>query len=182
MTSKRSLLTFAPLAAFLLLALVLGVSLMRGKARDLPVDRVRPFPAAALAPLKPGSPGLATADLKGQVTLVNIFASWCPSCALEVPMLKSITDSGIAPVYGVAWLDAPEKTTAWLSTYGDPFSRIGQDTTGRLGTDLGVTGAPETFVVDKQGRIRLRFVGPIDRAAWEGKLLPLVIQLQAEKG
>ena len=180
--NRRSFLTFIPLGLFLALALVLGVSLLRGKARDLPVDRVRPFPVATLSPLRAGEPGLSNADLKGQVSLVNIFASWCASCGLEAPMLKSISDSKIVPVYGVAWLDAPEKTTAWLEQYGNPFARIGEDTTGRLGTDLGVTGAPETFVVDKQGRIRLRFVGPIDRPAWEGKLLPLVTQLQAEKG
>jgi cytochrome c biogenesis protein CcmG/thiol:disulfide interchange protein DsbE len=180
--TPRRLFVFAPLAAFLLLAVVLGIGLLRGHARDLPPDRVRPLPAFALAPLKPGAPGLSKSDLKGQVALVNVFASWCQSCALEAPMLQAIADSKVAPVYGVAWLDAPEKSQAWLDRYGDPFARIGEDTTGRLGLDLGVTGAPETYVIDKAGRIRLRFVGPIDEAAWTGKLLPLVQKLQAEKG
>lgn len=180
--TRRSLATFIPLGLFLAVALVLGVGLLRGHARDLPPDRVRPLPSFALAPLRPGQPGLASADLQGKVALINVFASWCTSCAVEAPTLQRIAASGAAPLYGVAWLDAPEKSQEWLAKYGDPFARIGEDTSGRLGLDLGVTGAPETFVVDKQGRIRLRYPAPIDDAAWAATFQPLLAKLNAEPG
>lgn len=180
MTLRRSLTTIAPLALFLVIALVLGVGLMRGKPRDLPVDKVRPLPAFALESLHAGQPGLAKEDLAGHVSLINVFASWCASCAVEAPMLEQISRSGAVKLYGVAWLDAPEKSRAWLDRYGDPFERVGMDTTGRLGLDLGVTAAPETFVIDKQGRIRFRQAGVVDEAAWNRVIGPLVAQLDAE--
>ena len=182
MTLRRSLLTFIPLGLFLALAVVLGIGLFKGHASDLPPDRVRPLPTFALSPLKPGQPGLANADLKGKVSLINVFASWCVSCAAEAPTLAKISASGAVPIYGVAWLDAPEKSQEWLDKYGDPFARIGEDTSGRLGLDLGVTGAPETFVIDKQGRIRLRYPAPIDDAAWATTFQPLLAKLNAEPG
>ncbi len=171
-------LLLAPLCAFLLLAILLGVGLWRGHPSEARVDATRPLPAFTLAPLQPGGPGLAKADLAGRVAMINVFASWCPSCAEEQPMLLQLASSGAAPIYGVAWLDPPDKTRAWLQEHGDPFTRIGEDTSGRLGIDLGVTGAPETFIVDKRGRIRYRQIGPITDETWRTVLQPLIQRLQ----
>jgi cytochrome c biogenesis protein CcmG, thiol:disulfide interchange protein DsbE len=177
--SNRVLLA-APLAAFLVLAAFLGYGLWRGHPSEARVDAIRPLPAFDLKPAVPGAPGLAKADLVGRVSLINVFASWCPSCADEQPMLKAIAQSGPAPLYGVAWLDQPDKTAAWLNRWGDPFARVGEDPGGRLGIDLGVTGAPETFVVDKTGMIRYRQIGPITEDQWRETLAPLIAKLQQE--
>lgn len=172
----------APLVCFLGLAGVLGYGLWRGHPSQARVDATRPLPAFALQPLRPGEPPLTKADLAGQVSMINVFASWCASCAEEQPMLAQMAASGAAPLYGVAWLDPPEKTAAWLKQYGDPFRRIGEDTSGRLGIDLGVTGAPETFIVDRQGRIRYRQIGPISPETWTTVLQPLIARLQSKGG
>ena len=156
------------------------MGLWRGHPSQARVDAIRPLPAFALAPLQPGAPGLAKADLKGRVAMINVFASWCPSCAEEQPMLLQLASGGAAPIYGVAWLDPPDKTRAWLQEHGDPFARIGEDTSGRLGIDLGVTGAPETFIVDKEGRIRYRQIGPITDETWRTVLQPMISRLQSD--
>lgn len=179
-SSRMRLLLLAPLVFFLVMAGVLGYGLWRGHPSQARVDATRPLPAFELQPLQPGAPGLARSDLIGQVSMINVFASWCPSCAEEQPMLMRLSAAGAAPIYGVAWLDPPEKTTAWLAEHGNPFRRIGEDSSGRLGIDLGVTGAPETFIVDKQGRIRYRQIGPIDDQTWSAVLQPLIARLQAE--
>jgi cytochrome c biogenesis protein CcmG/thiol:disulfide interchange protein DsbE len=178
--SPIRLLLLAPLLVFLGLAAILGLGLWRGHPSQARVDAVRPLPAFALQPLHPGDPPLTKADLAGQVSMINVFASWCPSCAEEQPMLLQLSASGVAPIYGVAWLDPPEKTSAWLQEHGDPFRRIGEDASGRLGIDLGVTGAPETFIVDRKGRIRYRQIGPITEDTWRNVLQPLIGRLQSQ--
>ena len=95
-------------------------------------------------------------------------------------MLLQLAAAGAAPIYGVAWLDPPEKTDAWLQEHGDRFRRIGEDTSGRLGIDLGVTGAPETFIVDRRGQIRYRQIGPITQDQWRTVLQPLIARLQSQ--
>jgi cytochrome c biogenesis protein CcmG/thiol:disulfide interchange protein DsbE len=177
---RLRLLLLAPLVAFLGLAAILGLGLWRGHPSEARVDATRPLPAFALQPLRPGEPALTKADLAGQVSMINVFASWCPSCAEEQPMLMQLSAAGVAPIYGVAWLDPPEKTAAWLQEHGNPFRRIGEDASGRLGIDLGVTGAPETFIVDRQGRIRYRQIGPITEETWRNVLQPLIARLQAK--
>jgi cytochrome c biogenesis protein CcmG/thiol:disulfide interchange protein DsbE len=180
--SRTRLLLLAPLIAFLGLAAILGYGLWRGHPSEARVDAIRPLPAFALQPLQPGGATLTRADFAGHVSMINVFASWCPSCAEEQPMLMQLSASGVAPIYGVAWLDPPEKTSAWLQEHGNPFRRIGEDSSGRLGIDLGVTGAPETFIVDRQGRIRYRQIGPITEETWRNVLQPLILRLQAQTG
>ena len=177
---RARLLLLAPLLAFLGLAAILGYGLWRGHPRQARGDATRPLPAFALQPVQPGGLPLSKADLAGQVSMINVFASWCPSCAEEQPMLLQLAQSHVAPIYGVAWLDQPEKTRAWLDQHGDPFTRIGDDAGGRLGIDLGVTGAPETFIVDRQGRIRYRQIGPITDDTWRNVLQPLIARLQSQ--
>lgn len=169
-----------PLAAFLGLVALFGVGLWKDAPRDSALDAPRPLPAFDLPAVREGAPGLKNADFAGQVALVNIFASWCPSCLIEHPFLMKLSAEKQARIYGVAWVDGPGKAAEWLDRHGDPYLRTGEDAGGALGADLGVTGAPETFVIDKQGRIRHRFVGPITEEAWATKLAPMIAQLEAE--
>jgi cytochrome c biogenesis protein CcmG/thiol:disulfide interchange protein DsbE len=140
----------------------------------------RPMPTFALAPLTPEKPALENADLVGKVSLVNVFGSWCSACVLEHPQLTEIAESGEVAVYGVDWRDPPGAGAAWLERYGDPYAKTGVDSDSRLAIDLGVTGAPETFVVDRDGRIRYKQIGPITPEIWADTILPLVKKLEAE--
>jgi len=140
----------------------------------------RPFPAVDLPPIAGRDKGFATADLGGQVALVNIFASWCVSCKVEHPILMAHAQSGGIPIYGIAWKDDPVATAELLKADGDPYRLVGADRSGRAAIDLGVTGAPETYVVDKTGRIRYKQIGPITEDAWSQVLQPLMKKLAAE--
>ena len=124
-------------------------------------------------------PGLATADLKaGQVVLVNFFASWCVPCRAEHPVLMALKKRGIVPIYGINYKNKADEARGWLNELGDPYTRLGADENGRVGIDWGITGVPETFVVDGGGRIRYRQWGPIDGKALEEKILPVIRKLQ----
>lgn len=169
-----------PLAAFAALCAVFAIGLWNTTPRDAALDAPRPLPAFELPAVREGEPGFAKTDLKGQVALVNIFASWCPSCVIEHPFLMRIAAENRAKLYGVAWVDGPGKAAAWLDRHGDPYLLKGEDAGGTLGAELGVTGAPETFVIDKQGRVRHRFVGPITQESWDSTLAPMIAQLEAE--
>lgn len=139
-----------------------------------------PVPEMALAAI-PGRgrdpDGITDDDLKGEVSLVNIWGSWCVACLAEHPVLNEIAKSGVVPVQGIAWRDAPTASLAWLRKHGDPYQRIGQDPRSQAAIAFGVTGAPETFVVDRAGVIRYKHTGPITPEDWEYKLKPLVAEL-----
>lgn len=137
-----------------------------------------PFPEVDLPPLPGREPGLTTADLKGQVSLVNIWGSWCVACLAEHPMLLALKRENIVPIHGVAWRDPPDASVKWLAQHGDPYALIGQDPRSHTAIALGVTGAPETFVVDANGVIRYKHIGPITPEVWETKLAPLIAQLK----
>jgi cytochrome c biogenesis protein CcmG/thiol:disulfide interchange protein DsbE len=141
----------------------------------------RPFPAMDLPPIDGHPKGFATADLGGEVALVNIFGSWCVACRIEHPLLMALTAAGEIPIYGIAWKEKQSAdTAAWLRQHGDPYRLVGFDGSGRAAIDLGVTGAPETFPVDKAGRIRYKQVGPITEDVWRLDLKPLIDKLAAE--
>jgi cytochrome c biogenesis protein CcmG/thiol:disulfide interchange protein DsbE len=169
-----------PLAAFAALVVLFGIGLWKDAPREAALDAPRALPAFNLPPVREGEAGFAKVDLGGEVALVNIFASWCPSCAVEQPLLMRLSAEKAARIYGVAWVDGPGKAAAWLDRHGDPYVRKGEDASGTLGAELGVTGAPETFVIDKQGRVRHRYVGPITEEAWATTLQPMLAQLEAE--
>jgi cytochrome c biogenesis protein CcmG, thiol:disulfide interchange protein DsbE len=121
----------------------------------------KPAPALDLPSVYPGRLGLSSADLKGRVTVVNVFASWCLPCRAEHPVLSRLArEQGVALV-AINWKDAPEAGRAWLAELGDPFGRVGSDPSGRAGIDWGVYGVPETYIVDPAGRIRYKHVGPL---------------------
>ncbi len=141
-----------------------------------------PVPEIDLPPL-PGrgdtqSDGLATPDLKQEVSLVNIWGSWCIACLAEHPLLMDLAAEDSVPIHGVAWRDNPEASVRWLARNGDPYDRIGQDPVSEAAVAFGVTGAPETFIVDGNGVIRYKHIGPITEEVWANTMAPLIDQLR----
>ncbi|KAF0222179.1 MAG: cytochrome c bioproteinis protein CcmG thioldisulfide interchange protein [Rhodospirillaceae bacterium] len=175
----RRLLYLLPVAVFGILALFFlrGLTL---NPREIPSVLInRPVPVMNLAPLPGrGDTGLTTADLKGRVSLVNIYGSWCIACVQEHPYLVKIKQTGIVPIHGIDWRDDPVEGAKWLKKHGDPYDRVGVDPApGRTAIDFGVTGAPETFIVDKDSIIRYKHIGPVTPEAWEQTLLPIIKEL-----
>ena len=176
----RRLLFLLPLVGFLALAAMFKWGLGHDP-RTLPsmlIDRPVPEMALAALPGRPEGSGLTTAHLKGRVSLVNIFGSWCIACVQEHPYLMQIKKSGIVPIYGIDWRDDPVEGARWLAKNGDPYDRVGIDPApGRTAIDFGVTGAPESFIVDKDGVIRYKHIGPITPDNWQSTLLPIIREL-----
>ena len=140
------------------------------------------MPEFRLAPVKGRTLGLATEDLKGEVSVVNVFASWCTACREEHPLWMELARRRALPIHGLNYKDQPDAAARWLDELGDPYTRTGADLDGRVGIDWGVYGVPETFVIDRQGRIRRKFIGAITRKIVDAELLPLVAQLRGEPG
>ena len=175
----KRLLFIAPAVAFVALLAAFFVGLRRDPS-VLPSQLVgKPVPAFSLPPVQPGEPGLAHTEFTGEPKLLNIFASWCAACRIEHPYLMRLRAYGV-PIHGLDWKDEPEKGAAWLEQFGDPYIRSGNDRTGRTGIDLGVTGAPETFVIDGKGRVRYRHVGVVTPQVWEDTIKPLMDKLRQE--
>lgn len=174
----RRLLFILPVALFAVLAGYFSLGLFRDPS-VLPsalIDKPAPeFTLPALADKQ----GLATPDLAGRVTLVNFFASWCVPCRAEHPMLMRLAGQDGFALYGIDYKDKPEDAKKLLAELGDPYRRIGVDRDGRTAIDFGVYGVPETYVLDKDGRIRYRQVGPITSEDYDQKILPLLKQLGA---
>ncbi len=126
----------------------------------------RPVPPFSL-------PGLASSDLRGRPVLVNFFASWCVPCVEEAPVLMDLRRAGV-PLYGIAYKDKPEATDAFLSRHGDPYARLARDLPGRVAIDWGLTGVPETYLIDRDGIVRWRWVGPLTPEAVTAELQPLL--------
>lgn len=141
----------------------------------------KPAPAFSL-PAPEGFPqGLATADLKGKVTILNVFASWCPPCHAEHPLLVELAKEakgGAFQLVGLNWKDKDEKLAAWFKEAGDPFSRIGADRTGRIGIEWGVYGAPETYILDRDAKIVYRYAGPLTKELIRDEIRPLLAKLK----
>jgi cytochrome c biogenesis protein CcmG/thiol:disulfide interchange protein DsbE len=141
----------------------------------------KPAPEFAL-PAPQGFPaGLSAADLKGKVTILNVFASWCPPCHVEHPLLldlaKEATNGGFQLV-GLNWKDKDEKLAAWFKEAGNPFARIGADPDNRVGIDFGVYGAPETFIIDRDAKIVYRYAGPLTQELLRDEIRPLLAKLK----
>jgi cytochrome c biogenesis protein CcmG/thiol:disulfide interchange protein DsbE len=164
-----------PLALFVVLA---GIFLYRletgGDVETIPSALVgKPAPEFDLPPLEGSSlPGLKRADLDGKVSLVNVFASWCGPCRLEHPQLAALAKDPRISLVGINYKDLSENARRFLGELGNPYAAIGVDTKGRTAIDWGVYGVPETFVVDRKGIIRYKFIGPIDAEALDRVLRP----------
>jgi cytochrome c biogenesis protein CcmG/thiol:disulfide interchange protein DsbE len=174
----RRALFFLPVVVFAALAVYLALALAPGRdPHVLPSVLIdRPAPAFDLATLG-GGPALARDALKGQVVLVNFFASWCVPCRVEQPLLMRLAEQDHLPLYGIAYKDKPQDAAAFLKQLGDPYRAVGLDREGRTGIDFGVYGVPETYVIDQAGRIRYRHVGPLTAEVVDRQLLPLVKKL-----
>jgi cytochrome c biogenesis protein CcmG/thiol:disulfide interchange protein DsbE len=173
----RRLLYLLPLVLFVVLAGYFSLSLGEG-SRELPSALIdKPAPDFVLPPLRTGD-AVSLAGLRGQVTVVNFFASWCVPCRLEHPMLMRLANQDRISIVGIAYKDRPQDAQKLLDDAGDPYSRVGLDESGRTGIDFGVYGVPETYVIDKEGRIRRRFVGPLTPDAVAKELLPLLRRLR----
>jgi len=174
----KSLRFVLPLAVFLLLIAFLYVGLYRDP-REVPSPLVnKPAPMFSLAQLDDPAKKLGPADMKGQVWLLNVWASWCVSCREEHPLLVQLAQANIVPVIGLNYKDTTALGKKWLADNGDPYKLSVVDADGRVGIDLGVYGVPETFVVDNSGVIRYKQIGPITAEALQQKILPLVRELQ----
>ncbi|GGC07089.1 thiol:disulfide interchange protein [Marinobacterium zhoushanense] len=162
----RRILLFVPLLIFI----GLGYFLWRGLSIDpteLPSARLnQPFPQFQLASLTEPERMMTEADLKGRPALVNVWATWCPTCKEEHTFLNQLAQQGVT-IYGINYKDEPLKAREWLKRYLDPYAEVVLDQEGSLGIDLGVYGAPETYVIDAQGVIRYRHVGAVDATVWK---------------
>ncbi len=175
----KRLLAIAPIVVFALVLLGFMVGLRRDPS-ILPSMLIgKPLPAFALPPVRPGDAGLVSAELTGEPVLLNVFASWCGACRVEHPMLMRLSAQGV-PIHGVDWKDQAADGAAWLAQYGDPYRKAGNDVSGRAGIDMGVSGAPETFVIDRKGHVRYRQVGAITPEIWNQTIGPLMAKLRAE--
>ncbi len=169
---------YTPLAVFVLLSIVLGVGLTLDP-RKIPSPLVgKPVPEFKLAPVKGRTLGLASTDLKGEVSLVNVFASWCTACKQEHPLWMQVQASGEVPIHGFNYKDKPDDAQQWLKELGDPYTRTGADISGRVGIDWGVYGVPETFVIDRNGVIAHKHIGAITVQSLNEEILPLVRKLK----
>jgi cytochrome c biogenesis protein CcmG/thiol:disulfide interchange protein DsbE len=176
----KSLRLVVPLVVFVVIVAFLWAGLWRDP-REVPSPLIdKPAPAFELVQLQAPDKKLGTADMKGQVWLLNVWASWCVSCREEHPLLLELAKANVVPVIGLNYKDKNDAGLTWLRQNGDPYRLSVVDADGRVCIDWGVYGVPETFVVDKNGVIRYKQIGPVTVQALEQKILPLVRSLQNE--
>ncbi len=170
-----------PLVLFLALAALLykGLAL---NPREVPSPLIgKPAPEFALPDLKDAGKQLSHTDFQGKVSLLNIWATWCVSCRAEHPLLMQLARQGVT-IYGLDYKDNRDDAQRWLARFGDPYVANAFDADGRVGIDWGVYGTPETFVIDQQGIIRHKHIGPLTEDAIQREILPLIQQLRGNKG
>jgi cytochrome c biogenesis protein CcmG/thiol:disulfide interchange protein DsbE len=163
-----------PFAIFIVLAILLAVGLQRNP-KLLPSALIdQPAPAIDLPLLHDPQQRLQVESLRGQVWLLNVWASWCAPCRDELPVLLELTRRDGVPLYGLNYKDKSDAARVWLQRFGNPYRGSAIDDEGRVGIDYGVYGVPETFVIDGAGRIRYKHAGPINAELWRERLLPVV--------
>ena len=166
-----------PLALFLLLAGFFAVGLMRDP-REVPSPFIdKAAPDFRLEQLHAANLPFAPSDMKGRVWMLNVWASWCVSCRVEHPLLVELSRQKVVPIVGLNYKDRREEGIAWLAKFGNPYALSAFDVEGKVGIDYGVYGVPETFVIDKQGVIRHKQIGPITPESLEKVILPLIRKL-----
>jgi cytochrome c biogenesis protein CcmG, thiol:disulfide interchange protein DsbE len=169
---------FLPLALFAALAAMLGAGLSL-KPREVPSPFIgKPAPAFALPQLHEPALSLGAADMKGQVWLLNVWASWCAPCREEHPLLVALAREQAVTIVGLNYKDDPRSAQEWLIKLGDPYKVSIVDRDGRVGIDYGVYGVPETFVIDRAGIVRFKHIGPLTQEVWTHKMQPLIRALR----
>jgi cytochrome c biogenesis protein CcmG, thiol:disulfide interchange protein DsbE len=185
MTARR-LMFLLPGAVFCIIAIYFAVGLTKDPSTlpsvliNTPVEEFR-LPAIKGRANADRVWGLESADFTGDVALLNVFGSWCISCKVEHPFLMELKRTGDVPVHGIDWREQDvDAGPNWLKREGDPYTLVGDDPNSKGAIAFGVTGAPETFVVDKQGIIRYKHVGPLSPEVWAQVIYPLVQSLRAQ--
>ena len=171
---------YLPIAAFVILLALLAFGLTNDP-RDIPSPLVgKPVPEFTLPKLYDSEKTTSPAEMKGEVWMLNVFASWCVSCKAEHAVVSQfVKDSGLK-VMGLNYKDESPDAKAWLAEHGNPYAMIAVDLDGRVGIDWGVYGVPESYLIDKKGVIRHKFTGPITPQIVEETLKPMLKQLRAE--
>ncbi len=167
---------------FFLLVIVLGIGLTLDP-REVPSPFIgKPAPEFTLPTLNMPDQTISPSDMKGQVWMLNVWATWCVSCRAEHEVLVKLSRSNHIPIVGLNYKDESEKAKQWLQQLGNPYVVNAVDADGRVGIDWGVYGTPETFVIDKKGIIRHKQTGPVHAQVLQETILPLIQKLQGEQG
>ena len=167
------LILFAVLVAFFAKGLFLN-------PREVPSPFIgKPAPAFTLPVVGQAGKTFSPAEMKGQVWLLNVWAPWCVSCRQEHPVLMQLKEAGAVPIVGLNWKDKDREAERLLAEHGSPYLAVPDDLSGRVGIDYGVTGTPETYVIDKAGIIRMKHIGPIGPDVWKDKIAPKLKELGA---
>jgi|TARA_Y100000310_G_scaffold182650_1_gene182724 cytochrome c biogenesis protein CcmG/thiol:disulfide interchange protein DsbE len=167
-----------PLGVFAVIAVFLALGL-KLNPREVPSPFIgKSAPAFELPRLLAAGEHIGTGAMHGRVWLLNVWASWCLACRSEHPLLNELAAADAVAIVGLNYKDAPADARQWLERLGNPYGAIAVDAAGEVGIDWGVYGVPETFVIDREGVIRYKHIGPIDRQALEQTILPLVRDLR----
>lgn len=177
---SNRLIFLLPVVGFLAIAGVIAYFMLSGKdAKIIPSALIdQPVPEFSLPSIDGATDALTAAHFKGQVSILNVFASWCLPCRVEHPQIRRLAKVPGIVVYGLNYKDKPDRAKAWLKELGDPYDRVGADSNGRAAIEWGVYGVPETFIVDREGRIRYKHVGPIMPRDLEETILPIIERLK----
>ena len=175
----RALKYLIPFGVFVALVAFFAVGLTKDP-REVPSPLIeKPAPLFKVAQLHEPGASFAPQDMRGKVWLLNVWASWCVSCRVEHPLLVEMSRQKIVPIVGLDYKDQREDGKQWLAKFGNPYTLSAFDNEGKVGIDYGVYGVPETFVIDKQGVIRYKQIGPITREALDKTIIPLIRKLEA---
>jgi cytochrome c biogenesis protein CcmG/thiol:disulfide interchange protein DsbE len=167
-----------PLAAFFALAAILARGL-KLDPHEVPSPLIdKPAPAFALTRLDDATQTIRLADMRGKVWMLNVWASWCVSCREEHPLLVEFSKKHVVPIYGLDYKDQRSDASGWLARFGNPYDASLFDGEGRVGIDFGVYGVPETFIIDQNGVIRMKHIGPLTREALATKIEPFLEKLK----
>ena len=180
--TRRRLFFAIPVVGFAVLIGLFALGLREDPSK-IPSTLVgQAVPKFSLPPVQGRTLGLSSDNLVGEVSLVNVFASWCVACRAEHPLLMRLAKDKTVPIHGINYKDAPEDAAQWLNTMGDPYTRTGADRDGRVAIDWGVYGVPETFVIDATGHIAYKHIGAVTEQALNGTILPMIERLRKGAG
>ncbi len=169
---------YLPAIIFMLIAVAFAAIIaIRPGQSPLPSAMLgQPLPAFGLPAIDASAP-LESVALRGQVTIINIFASWCVPCRAEHPFIQALAQEPGIRVIGIGWRDTPQNIARWLEEHGNPYAQTAADPEGSLTTSLGITGVPETYIISKDGRIAYKYPGPLDTQLMQETILPLIRNL-----